>query len=118
MRFKKKSWIWKLTFPFAHNNYTTIWSTIYGPTEPPPSVWRHEEIHFAQQKRWTKLGLPLWLWLYLVGFPLGLPILWNPWRWRWEWEAYRTGSGYRPEETRRILRSIFYGWLVFHRRGS
>jgi hypothetical protein len=118
MDFKKKGWVWKLTGPFASSNFTTIWNTIYGPFEPTYSIRKHEQIHSDQQKKWTRLGLPIWIYLYLVGFPIGLPLFWNPWRWKWEWEAYRKGSGYTPEETKRILRGKAYGWLMLHRGGT
>ena len=142
---KPKSWIWYLTWPFAHANYTTIWNTIYYPKDypPGPKTKKHEKIHSIQQHRWTLFGLPLWIFLYLGTrynlivliilavsgnwqealmlspiLALGLPVLWNPWRWRWEWEAYRKGSGYSIDYTFTILRSLSYGWLIFHRKGK
>jgi hypothetical protein len=116
MKIKQKSWLWFLTWPFAHANYTTIWDTIYYPkgNQPGTDIIEHEKIHSVQQHKWTIIGLPFWLLLYLIG----LPILWNPLRWRAEWEAYRKGSNYSIEQTREILRSAAYGWLIFHKRGN
>jgi hypothetical protein len=114
MNYKKKSWIWYLTFPFAHNNYTTIWDTVYCPHDRKPSVdiMAHEAIHSRQQKEWGKLAVPVWIWLYLVGFPLGLPFFFNPWRKKWEFEAYTKGSLFSEKYTLSILRSYRYGWLI------
>ena len=140
MKFKPKGWLWKLTYPFAHNNFTTIYGTIYHPSgiEPSPNIVRHEQIHFEQQKRWTILGLPIWLNIYL-GSPytllvtilvwifgpwqealmlssniliFGLPVLYNPLRKKWELEAYIKGSGYSEEQARAILKTKMYGWLL------
>lgn len=113
LRSQEKSWVWYLTFPFAHNNYTTIWDTLYYPPGqfPGGSIFAHEEIHSAQQKSWG-IFVPVWFYLYLIAFPLGLPILWNPWRKKWEKEAYVFGSGYPEEEAEAILRTYRYGWLL------
>lgn len=114
MKYKAKGWIWKLTGPFASKNLTTIWGTVYGPPNyrMSESEERHEQIHSEQQYRWGKVGFPFWLWLYLVGFPLGLPFLWNPWRKKWEYEAYTKGSCWGHEKTLKMLRSRAYGWLL------
>lgn len=106
MIFKPKSWLWKLTFPFAHDNFTAIGDTIYHPKEriPTQSVIAHESIHFRQQR---ETGLFKFVVLYLFC----LPVLWNPWRWRWEWEAYRDGSKLTSEQTQKKLNSYAYGWL-------
>jgi hypothetical protein len=141
LKTKTKGWPWALTWPFAHNNFTTIWKTLYCPKGSVPSneILRHEKIHSDQQRRWTLIGLPLWLFLYLgtrytwlvfailaFGLPetlgdmlwlspaliLGLPVLWNPFRKRWEMEAYVKGSGYTESRAKAILWSYRYGWLL------
>lgn len=106
MKLKIKSWVWYLTFPFAHNNYTTIKDTIYYPKGFPPSdsVIRHEVIHSCQQ---AKVGAFKFIFLYLFA----LPFFYNPWRYKWEYEAFTKGSGYSDEETKKILGSYMYGWL-------
>jgi len=109
MKVKRKSWIWWLTFPFAHNNWTTIWNTIYGPREDCPyETIRHEEVHSAQQHRWGWALLPVWIFCYVFL----LPLFWNPFRYKWEYEAFVEGSWYSDEQTRKILRSYRYGWLI------
>ena len=97
MNCKEKSWVWKLTWPFAHDNYTTVGSTIYYPRGRPPSstVVAHEEVH---ERQWKSVGFLRFYLLYL----LALPVLWNPWRYRWEREAGTTKNS---------LRSYRYGWL-------
>lgn len=109
MNLKEKSWIWKLTGPFASNNYTTIWDTIYYPKGDPPheGVIAHEEIHSIQQHSWGLLALPLWIFCYLFV----LPVFWNPFRFKWEYEAYKIGSGWSDSQIKFILRSGAYGWL-------
>lgn len=110
MTLKPKSWVWWLTFPFAHRNYTTLGTTLYYPKGMVPNLYtiRHEEIHARQQQ---EIGLIPFVLLYL----LALPILWNPWRWKWEHEAYVKGSYATEKETTRILRSMNYGWLILNR---
>jgi len=110
MNYKKKSWIWMLTWPFAHANYTTIWDTIYKPSyhNPSPSTIKHEMIHSRQQHDWGWFLLPVWIFCYL----LVLPILWNPFRYKWEMEAYTKGSGYTKKQAKLILGSAAYGWLL------
>jgi hypothetical protein len=109
MTIKRKSWLWWFTFPFAHNNYTTIGKTIYYPNGYPPSprIIRHEAMHSFQQ---SQVGIVKFLLLYLFA----LPFFWNPWRYRWEMEAYIFGSQLDEAEARRILRSVAYGWLIFN----
>ncbi len=106
MILKEKTFLWYLTFPFAHRNYTTIGKTIYYPKDHPPTleIVAHESIHFAQQ---TEVGFVKYLFLYLFC----LPFLYNPWRYKWEFEAYTKGSGYSEEQTKKILKSYKYGWL-------
>ena len=105
-RQKKKGWIWKLTWPFAHNNFTTFGETIHYPNLPAEKyTLEHEKIHIRQQK---EVGMLRFLFLYLFA----APVLFNPWRKRWETEAYRDGSKYPPETIKRILRSSAYGWLI------
>jgi hypothetical protein len=106
MNVKPKGWIWKLTFPFAHDNYTTIGKTIYYPKKEYPSnyVIAHEQFHMNQQ---ADVGIVKFVLLYLFVFPF----LWNPWRWKWEYEAYTKGNLYSDKSTKRILRSYKYGWL-------
>lgn len=103
---KQKSWIWLLTWPFAHENFTTIGETVYFPKSysiVPGSVMTHELVHVRQQK---EVGLFKYLMLYLFA----LPILWNPWRFKWELEAYMTL--YTKEASIKKLRSVSYGWLI------
>jgi hypothetical protein len=105
MNYKKKSKLWILTFPFAHNNYTTIGNTIYyANKKPDPIVIAHEKIHAKQQK---EIGIVKFILLYLFCCPL----FYNPWRYKWEFEAYTKGSGYSSVKTRKILKSYLYGWL-------
>lgn len=109
MKEKEKGRMWKLTGPFASDNYTTLWDTIYYPKGLPPSevIVRHEEIHSRQQHEWGRLALPLWVFCYLFV----LPVLWNPFRKKWEMEAYIKGSGIDEQMAREILSGKAYGWL-------
>jgi len=137
MKVQKKSWAWKLTWPFAHKNLTCIWNTVYAPgwkiTEKQDN---HEKKHSLQQHGWTWFGFPFWLYLYLgvryspvliliVGINrswfealmlsptllLGVPLFFSPFRYRWEYDAYRNGSEYTHEQTTKILGSMAYGWM-------
>lgn len=102
---KTKNIFWYLTFPFAHNNYTTIGETIYCPPgEVPQEVINHEKIHIKQQK---EVGVVKFLFLYLFC----LPFFYNPWRYKWEYEAFTVGSKYSNRRTKQILASYMYGWL-------
>jgi hypothetical protein len=108
MTLKPKSWLWKLTWPFAHNNYTVVFGTLYCPKGVKPSqrLIDHEEIHCRQAK---EIGgwIPYYL-LYLFCFPF----LFNPWRKRWETEAYRDGSKWDERAIKQKLKTAMYGWLV------
>ena len=101
---KKKSWIWYFTYPFAHNNTTTIGDTVYYVVLPNVTVLKHEEIHMRQQK---EVGLIKYLFLYLFC----LPLFYNPWRYKWEREAYKKGTGFDDAAIKKILGSSEYGWL-------
>jgi hypothetical protein len=105
-RLKPKSWLWKLTYPFAHRNFTTVGRTLYYPQGfiPTKRIIAHEQIHMAQQK---EVGLLKFLFLYLFCAPLWR----NPWRWKWEMEAYTLGSRYTKRQAANILQSKAYGWL-------
>lgn len=107
MKIKQKSWVWKLTWPFAHSNFTTINGIIYYPKDILPNkvVIKHEEIHMKQQQ---EVGLVKFLLLYL----LALPLFYNPWRYKWEYEAYTKGSGYSAELAKAKLKTKTYGWLI------
>lgn len=107
MNMVEKKWYWKLTFPFAHNNFTTIVNTVYCPKNVRPStlVLRHEEIHSRQQK---EIGILRFLFFYLFV----LPLFWNPWRYKWELEAYTKGTGLSEKEAIEMIRGRTYGWLV------
>lgn len=108
MKLKKKGWMWYLTFPFAHNNFTynPINRTIYHPKnrEPSERIVVHESVH---QKQADEVGRWKFIFLYLFAFPL----FWNKYRFRWELEAYTVGSGITEIHAVRILRSAAYGWL-------
>lgn len=106
MKIKEKCWSWILTYPFAHENYTTVGHTIYFPEGSPPSedVIRHEEVH---ERQWMEVGFLKFYFLYLFC----LPVLWNPWRKKWELEAYTEGSKLSEKDAKRILASYRYGWL-------
>lgn len=106
--FRYKTWIWKLTL-FASNNYTTIWNTVYGPRPPSGHIIAHETIHSIDQKRWTIIGLPFWILLYV----LFLPLIFNPLRYRTEYKAYRLGSMRSHEYTTKILASWVYGFMPY-----
>lgn len=103
---KEKSWLWYLTWPFAHRNFTSIGNTIYYPKGRKPSLKTilHEEIHLLQRKR---VGAFKFYFLYLFA----LPFWKNPWRYKWEMEAYIHGSGLWPTDADKILKSYKYGWL-------
>ena len=105
---REKGWVWKLTGPFASNNYTLISpTTLYvpkGKKRVPKSLLRHESVHARQMR---EVGVLKYLFLYLIC----LPVFFNKWRWKWEWEAYREGSGLSAKNTRQLLRSSMYGWL-------
>lgn len=110
MILKSKNIFWKLTFPFAHNNYTTIGETLFYPKGYPPirSIILHEEVHAKQQK---EVGIVKFIFLYLFAFPF----LWNPWSFKWEYEAYRKGSKYDKHITLLMLKCYKYGWLRWNR---
>ena len=74
-------------------------------------ILRHEQVHLAQQRRWTLyglgIGLLMWHFLYLFCLPVG----WNPWRRRWETEAYKKANGLKQEEIDAILcKAPYYLW--------
>lgn len=106
MNIKQKNWVWWITWPFAHNNYTTIGDTIYYPKghKPTETVIDHEKIHAMQQK---KEGV-LW---FILKYLLFLPVFYNPFRYRMEYEAYKQAQGYSDEKIHSILSSYKYGWL-------
>jgi len=106
MKTKEKSWLWKLTGPFASKNYTTVIDTIYYPKGKYPSrkIIAHEMIHMEQIKR---VGVFSFYFKYLLCFPF----VYNKWRWDWEMEAYMYGHGYSKKETSDILKTSMYGWL-------
>lgn len=106
MELREKGWIWKLTWPFAHNNATTFNGVIYYAKGKYPSYLRiaHEQIHLDQEKQVGQ-------WKFALLYLLALPILWNPWRYKWEWEAYYRGTRLKEEEIKKKLRSYKYGWL-------
>lgn len=107
MTIKEKSWIWKLTFPFAHKSFTVIGNTIYCPKGSTPSegIIKHEEIHIKQRKA---VGSFKFYFLYLFA----LPLFFNPFRKKWEIEAYTKGQGFTEEHARKMLRRAMYGWLI------
>jgi hypothetical protein len=102
-----KSWVWMLTFPFAHNNVTAFGNTIYKPKglRMNSNLIAHEKIHLAQQR---KLGK----WKYLFLYLFCCPFFWNPWRYKWEMEAYTKGSKFSKLTAKKLLQSSAYGWLV------
>jgi hypothetical protein len=104
IRLVEKSWIWKLTGPFAARNLTTIGHTIYHPKgeDVTPEELAHEMIHVRQQE---EVGIVKFLFLYM----LCLPLFWNPWRTKWELEAYTKGSGLTAAQAHRLLESWAYG---------
>lgn len=107
MKTVEKSWIWKLTGPFASSNYTTLGHTIYYPKGRPPSVHviAHEEVHEKQIERegWFKFYF-----LYLFC----LPFFFNPWRKKWELEAYQKGTGLSVADAEDKIRGTPYGWIA------
>jgi hypothetical protein len=106
MKIVKKSILWKLTFPFAHKNYTIIGDTIYSPTgTASASVMAHEKIHLEQRK---KVGSLKFYFLYLFAFPLFK----NKYRANWEIEAYIHGSKYTLKQAKQMVYgTTTYGWL-------
>jgi len=106
---KEKSWVWYLTYPFAHNNLTTIGEITYH-----PKGWIftkedvvHEQTHREQQR---EVGVYKFIFLYMFCFPL----FWNKWRFNWEMEAH-LNSGIDEIEARLAIRSKKYGWLLNRR---
>lgn len=77
---------------------------------PTDAIFKHEEIHEKQAKRTG--GWFIWTWLYLIGFPLGLPFFWNPWRKKWELEAYIKGTGFSKEAALQAISGKAYGWIA------
>lgn len=108
MRLKEKSWIWKLSFPFAHNNYTMnpINGTLYYPKGNLPSerTIEHEKIHERQANRVGR-------WRFVLLYLFWLPVWKNRFRWDAEMEAYVLGSKITKDQAAKILRSAAYGWL-------
>ena len=105
---KEKSWLWNLTWPIAHNNFTIIFDTVYKPkgSTIPLDVWKHEFVHAMQAERVG--GWFIFYFLYLFCFP----ILWNPFRKKWELEAYIEGSGISEDDAKRKIRSVKYGFIL------
>lgn len=79
-----------------------IWTALSWPLQPETVV----VVSLGLVEGWVA-GQLLWRWLYLVGFPFGLPIRWNWFRRRWESAAYRA-QGLGDEEIKRILRKAPY----------
>lgn len=105
VKIKKKSWIWKLTFPFAHKNTTTWNGVIYTKDGSiGAQTLAHELIHIKQQ---AEVGKWKFAFLYLFC----LPFKYNKYRWNWEMEAYIHGSKITLAQTKEILKSTTYGWL-------
>lgn len=98
MTLKEKGWLWRLSWPFAHDNYTTVGHTIYFPKGKPPSpgIVAHEEVH---EKQIERVGFVKFYVLYL----LVLPLFWNPWRKKWELEAGTSEA---------VLKTYKYGWVL------
>jgi hypothetical protein len=108
MRIENKSRLWILTWPFAHNNVTAWDGVIYKPKGAELSfrTIEHEKIHLRQQEMVGK-------WKFLLLYLFALPFIWNPWRKKWESEAYEYGSGLSKDQTKAILKSYKYGWLLW-----
>lgn len=113
MKMKVKSWVWKLTWPFAHMNYTTLGNTLYYPEGYPPSSTsvEHEEVHAKQQK---DVGV-VW---FVIQYLLFFPVLYNPFRYKMEYQAFKQAQGYSDEKIHEILTSRAYGWLKLNRKGK
>ena len=101
---RKKNLIWFLTFPFAHNNFTTIGDSIYCPEIPSKQTLEHELIHVRQMKIH---GTFKFIFLYFFCFPF----FYNPWRYQWEREAFLYGSMISEQDMKKELGSYRYGWL-------
>jgi len=56
------------------------------------------------------LGHLAWRWLYLIGFPLGLPVGWNPWRRWWETEAMLAEGRSAAEVEAALKNAPYYLW--------
>lgn len=106
MKFKEKSWIWCLTYPFAHNNYTLICQTLYFPKGQFPSqtILDHENIHVRQIE---KHGAFKFYFLYLFG----LPFFWNQFRFNVEYEAYKLTTQLDDKVLIPFIQEK-YGWLM------
>jgi hypothetical protein len=110
VKVKEKSFLWFLTFPFAHKGRTLIGDTIYysKDTYPSEKSIAHEEIHLRQKKEVGSLKFHL---LYLFA----LPFLYNPFRYKWEMEAFTKGSGISADDAKRLLKGPSYGWLLYNK---
>lgn len=106
MILKEKSWIWYLTFPFAHNDNTTIGNTLYFIKGQPPTHLQvaHEEIHSRQQKEVGPLR-------FALKYLLCLPLFYNRFRFDCEMEAYMGGEKMSRDEALMYVKSNTYGWL-------
>jgi len=106
LKLKQKSFLWWLTFPFAHNNFTIIGKTLYHPRGviPQEHIIRHETVHVIQMEEIGTLNFYL---LYLLCFPF----FFNKWRWQFEFEAHKIGQKYDDQTIKNILGSYRYGWL-------
>lgn len=76
------------------------------------STLDHEMVHIKQQGKWWGWGGPigwlLWFFLYIFILPVG----WNPFRWKWEEEAFRIGSRYPDDHSKRRLRTYYMLWFM------
>lgn len=113
MTIKFKSWLWWLTWPFAHKNFTLVGTTLYIPkgAKLTNAILDHEAIHAAQIR---EVGFFKFYFLYLFA----CPFFWNPWRYKWELEAYFVGSRISLKGAQKLLRSYRYGWLIGHADNS
>ena len=82
--------------------------------EKTPDGWAtlaHENVHYAEQRRWAIYGLGVGLIVWFALYLLALPALWNPLRRGTETRAYRA-QGVSEAQIQETLRGRPY-WLWF-----
>ena len=108
IKFKPRSsfWFTRLLNKFgAGTAWTTVGDTVYYPDaiEDPylfPEIIEHEKVHIGQYK---KLGVPLFLFLYIFVF---LPVGLSYFRWRFEREAHLVEAKLYLAEKRTDIHTI------------
>lgn len=71
------------------------------------STFKHEMVHYNQQKHWALYGLGVGLLVWYALYLLALPVGWNPFRKKWEMEAYRA-QGFSEAHINEIMKQSPY----------